>query len=360
MPNASKTRAECDSAAGWTGAGSPTTFVGGFVMRELLVGFGKLGLDTERLCASAGRPLALLMDSTARVPNTAFWSVWREAMTQSGDPSLGLRISQAIPLRLAGGLVTDLAAVSETGLDAIRCIARYSKLFSDRLQLDLHEDESTVSVGFRIVNLDDPLIGPVYESFIAGYWRFLDETLMADAPPLGVSFRHAPPPDIDPYVRFFGCPVEFEASSYCLRLPIESARGPMVAAQPRAERRLRGLLESELRALAPEFSVAVAEQVRAALEEHERPTQASIASRLGVGRRTLQRRLHDEGTSFRRIAEREQRDLAIALLGQRGHRVIDVAQSAGFDDATSFSKAFRRWVGESPTAYRARALEGTE
>ena len=70
----------------------------------------------------------------------------------------------------------------------------------------------------------------------------------------------------------------------------------MLAAQPRAESRLQDLLDSELRALAPEFTVAVAEQVRTALEQHERPTQASIARQLGIGQRTLQRRLHEEGS----------------------------------------------------------------
>lgn len=97
-------------------------------------------------------------------------------------------------------------------------------------------------------------------------------------------------------------------------------------------------------------------EVRSALEQHDRPTPASIARRLAIGQRTLQRRLCEEGSSFRKIFEREQRDLALALL-RDGSRVIDVAYAVGFGDATSFSKAFRRWTGASPTAYRARAAK---
>jgi AraC-like DNA-binding protein len=357
VPKASKTRVECASAPRLAEVGSSTAFVGGFVTRGMLVGFAKLGLATERLCASAGLPPAQLMDPAARVPSTAFWSVWRAAERLSGDPSLGLHLAQAIPLAAAGGMIGQLAAVSETGLDAIRHLARYQKLFADRFQVDLREDESTLSIEFRIVNVDNALARQVYESALAGCWRIFGEAIMAELIPLRVSFRHSPPPDVACYERFFGCPVEFRASSYRLRLPLASLRQPMIAAQPRVESRLHELLDSELRTLAPEFTVAVAEQVRAALEEHERPSQTSIARRLGIGARTLQRRLHDEGSSFRRIADREHRDLALALLGEPRHRVIDVAHAAGFDDATSFAKAFRRWTGESPTAYRARVLD---
>ena len=105
-----------------------------------------------------------------------------------------------------------------------------------------------------------------------------------------------------------------------------------------------------------DFAVAVAEQIRAALEQHERPTPASIARRLAIGQRTLQRRLRKEGSSFTKTFEREQRDLALALLRQ-GSSVVDIAYAVGFGDATSFSKAFRRWTDASPTAYRARAAK---
>ncbi len=355
MPNASKNRVECATSA----EAAPSTFVGGFVTRGMLVGFQRLGLAPARLCAPAGVSLSELMDPAARVPSTAFWALWREAERLSGDPSLGLHLAQTVPVAAAAGMIGQLVAVSETGLEAIRHLARYQKLIADRMDVAIHEDESTLSIELRLADVDDALGRQVYESCLVGILRILREAIIADLSPLRVSFRHAPPPDVAPYERFFRCPVEFRASSHRLRLPLASLRQPMIAAQPRAQSRLQDLLESELRTLAPEFTVAVAEQIRAALEEHERPTQASVARRLGIGRRTLQRRLRAEGSSFRRIVDREHRNLALGLLGRPGCRVIDVAQAAGFDDATSFAKAFRRWTGESPTAYRARILDRT-
>ncbi|MBW2162053.1 MAG: helix-turn-helix transcriptional regulator [Deltaproteobacteria bacterium] len=78
---------------------------------------------------------------------------------------------------------------------------------------------------------------------------------------------------------------------------------------------------------------------------------------MAIGQRTLQRRLREEVSSFRMIVDRERRNMALSMLEEPKRRVIDVAQAVGFDDATSFAKAFRRWTGESPTAYQARAVE---
>ncbi|MDG2307490.1 MAG: helix-turn-helix domain-containing protein [Candidatus Binatia bacterium] len=95
------------------------------------------------------------------------------------------------------------------------------------------------------------------------------------------------------------------------------------------------------------------EQVRIAFEEQERPTRTSIAKRLGMGDRTFQRRLHDEGTTFRAVVEQERGSVALSMLREPGCRVVDVAFAVGFDDATGFTKAFQRWTGESPSTYRA-------
>ncbi len=361
MHNVPNSRVEWATAPAVAECESTTTFVGGFITRAMLVGFANLGLDTEQLCAAAGVPSALLMDNTARVPNDAFWAVWREAQRLSDDPPLlGLQLVKAIPLRAVGGVVGDLISLSETGLDGIRYLTHYRRLCFGRMRADLHEDDGSLTVEFHIGDEDDPAARHVYEMIVGGFWRVLSEATLERLRPLRVSFHHSAPPDVASHERFFGGPVEFRASSNRLRLPLTPLGGPMVAAQPRAASRLRTLLDSELKTIAPEFTVAVAEHVRASLEKLERPTRTSVARRMGMGRRTLQRRLHDEGVSFRRIVEREQRDVALALLRQPEPRVIDIAEAAGFTDPTSFSKAFRRWTGDSPSAYRARALERTD
>jgi AraC-like DNA-binding protein len=336
------------------------TFVGPFVTREVLAGFRRLGLPLAKLCAAAGMTPEELMDPDARIPTAVHWALWREAERLSGDPSLGFHTAEAIPMTALGGPIGQLAAVSETGLDAVRLVARYGRLISDGFHIELHEDETTVTLELRlagiVAGIEDASARHSYESFFAVLWRMSREMFAEPPTPTRVSFRHSPPPDVAAYERFFGCPVVFSAPAYRIQTPRRLLEQPTIASQPRAATRLQDLLESELRTRGADFTVAVAEQIRAALEQHERPTPASIARRLAIGQRTLQRRLREEGSSFSKIFEREQRDLAVALL-RHGSRVIDVAYAVGFGDATNFSKAFRRWTGASPSAYRARAVK---
>ena len=330
------------------------TFVGPFVTRELLAGFRRLGIPLGDLCSTAGMTPEELMDPATRVSTAVHWAIWREAERLSGDPSLGFHLAQAIPMTVLGGPIGQLAAVSDNGLDAARHVARYGRLVSDGFRVELREDETTATLEVRLAGIEDASARHSYEAFFTVMWRMSQEMFAEQPTPTRVSFRHSPPRDVAAYERFFGCSVVFGAPAYRMQTPLKLLEQPTIANQPRAATRLQDLLESELRALGSEFTVVVAEQIRAALEQQERPTPALIARRLGMGQRTLQRRLHEEGDNFRKVLEREQRDLALALL-RRGSRVVDVALAVGFGDATSFAKAFRRWTGGSPTDYRARA-----
>lgn len=357
MPGTSKIMVKSASKPLAATNGQSTTFMAGFVARGVLISFRMLGLDPEQICAPLGLSASDLMDPAARVPRGVIWSLFREAERLSGDPSIGLRVAESIPTGAGGGIVSQMAAVSETGLAAVRHLARYHKLIAEGLDVQLSEDETGLMIDLIPAEKDDALVGQAMEAFMGGIWKVFDGAMIQPLVPVRVSFRHSPPPQVEPYERFFGCPVEFGAPTYRLHFPLDALQHEMIAAQPRAESRLQELAESELRAIAPEFTVAVSEQVRAAIEEQERPTHASTARRMAIGQRTLQRRLREEGSSFRMIVDRERRNLALSMLKAPKRRVIDVAQAVGFDDATSFSKAFRRWTGESPTAYQARAVD---
>jgi AraC-like DNA-binding protein len=72
-----------------------------------------------------------------------------------------------------------------------------------------------------------------------------------------------------------------------------------------------------------------------------------------VSLRTLQRRLAEEGTSYGEVLRCTRRDLACAYLSESGWSITEIAFSLGFADMSSFSRAFRRWTGTSPSEYAA-------
>jgi AraC-like DNA-binding protein len=81
-------------------------------------------------------------------------------------------------------------------------------------------------------------------------------------------------------------------------------------------------------------------------------SEEGVASRLSLGRRTLQRMLKTEATSFREVKARFLEERARALLSESDLDVPTIAHALGYDEPRSFRRAFRTWTGLTPHAYR--------
>lgn len=85
----------------------------------------------------------------------------------------------------------------------------------------------------------------------------------------------------------------------------------------------------------------------------ERPLSVQRAARqLGLSVRTLQRRLRDEGVTHRAVVDTVREAMALRLLTESEYRVSEIAERLGFSDTATFHRAFRRWTGGTPAAYR--------
>ena len=77
-----------------------------------------------------------------------------------------------------------------------------------------------------------------------------------------------------------------------------------------------------------------------------------VAREWGVSGVTLRRRLAAEGTSWQRVVDGLRHDLAVRLLNDGALSLEQVAESLGYGDARSLHRAFRKWTGAAPGAYR--------
>jgi AraC-like DNA-binding protein len=83
-----------------------------------------------------------------------------------------------------------------------------------------------------------------------------------------------------------------------------------------------------------------------------------VADVLGISRRTLSRRLEQEGTSFVEELDRARREIALVHVAETEEPLTEVAYLLGFSHVESFHRAFKRWTGETPLAYRTRRRAG--
>ncbi len=100
-----------------------------------------------------------------------------------------------------------------------------------------------------------------------------------------------------------------------------------------------------------DLSRQVQDQISDALSEGV-PTVTYVAGRLGMSGRTLQRRLAEAGLAYQNLAAGARQKLAEQLLRQTDYALAEVAFMTGFSDQSTFTRAFKRWSGQTPASYR--------
>jgi len=86
------------------------------------------------------------------------------------------------------------------------------------------------------------------------------------------------------------------------------------------------------------------------------PTVEQVASHLNVSARTLQRRLQEEGATFKAIMDELRKDFAIAYLKRIDLSISEIAYLLSYSDSSAFTRSFKRWTGQSPKAFRSETI----
>lgn len=155
--------------------------------------------------------------------------------------------------------------------------------------------------------------------------------------------------------QWFGATVLFDQTENWLELDTQELARPTVGADAALYQVLDAhLLKLREKAAAP---TGLREQLQQALEERVArgtPTELkSLAADLKMPERTLQRRLDDEGTHLRELIDQARHKRALKLLADPALSIEAVAEQLGFSSHSAFTRAFRRWTGQSPNSFRA-------
>jgi len=150
--------------------------------------------------------------------------------------------------------------------------------------------------------------------------------------------------------------IRFSRSSNQLRLPLRILDLRPVLADPLASKQAIELCEREL-AQTGAAGDSTALRVCAVLAQLPRggyPDQDTIAARLHMSSRTLARKLHGDGGSFQQLLDDARRRDACELIENTQLELQEVATRLGYRNPANFTRAFRKWTGESPSQYRLR------
>lgn len=267
------------------------------------------------------------------------------------DPAFALRAAECWHPGHLGTL--GFAWLSSGSLrTGLKRLERYSKIIGQKASCRCVD----VPQGLRFV-LDhgrgDRLVGPILADFalslFVGMCRVnFGPSLMLES----VALRRSPPADPTPYEKFFGTSVRFGAVEDGFTLPIHVADSPLPTSNHELATTFDAILTKQLSELnRADLMTRCQAYLLNELTSGE-PSEINLASAMGMSSRTLQRKLADDGMTYRNLLEKTRYDLALRYLDDPARSVTDITFLLGFSEQSAFTRAFKRWNGKAPTAYR--------
>jgi AraC-like DNA-binding protein len=314
--------------------------------------FAQEKISVPHLLKRAGLPPNLFEQEKIFVTTAQVFAIWRTVAEMSRDPAFGLKLGTE--LRFERNHPVAIAGVCSRSFgDALERLARYKQLTCPE-EIRVHRTPQETSVEFFFVEAKEPqpeIMVDIGLSWILNVGRRgSDGEIKPQRLDLTRSAQHRTVLE-----EHFECPVRFKAERDALVFSSSDLDLPFVTHNEELLAVIGEHLESELKAR--NSSMNVGDLVKATLRRSlagKRPTLQDVARELGLGARTLQRRLTNAGITFQQLVEETRRNLAHHYLKQSNVELNEVAFLLGFEDANSFFRAFQLWEGTSPNEWRTR------
>jgi AraC-like DNA-binding protein len=295
---------------------------------------------------------AVIDDPDGRIEIGQVRALWAKAYEISRDPDLALHAAEALPFG-AYKVIDFLASSAPTIGDALLSTSKYFPLINTAVELPIHVGDTFVHFGAHAPKHPAALTRQYVEYLFAAVFLRTRVATGVAFPLHSLEFTHAVPASTTEHERVFGCPVMFGAEA--CRMVI--ARGVWDTALVKSDQGLFDLLKQHATLLLERLpaDAGLASEVRAAIAKELRGGDTSldhVAKKLGVSARTLQRRLEDLGVAYSELVDDMRRAVSTSYLADRELALCEVAYLLGFAEQSSFTRAFKRWTGQTPTEYR--------
>jgi AraC-like DNA-binding protein len=312
------------------------------------------GVSASAVLRRAGLPPAYINELRVLLKTEELFALWRAIGEVSANPAIGLLLGTETKTERFS--LTGLAAlVSENLGAAVDQIARYKQLTCPEEVLQ-ENDGQEWSIQFRWLlanEIEPPVLTECALSWLLSIARHGTGARLS---PLRVEFAE-PRAHVRAIERHFGCEVICGTSRNAIVFHAADSNRPFVTRNAELLSVLAPQLEKELKQ--EEGDENFVQRVRLVIQQKltgRRPTIEDIADALHVSSRTLQRRLHDEGSTFQSVLEEARHQLARHYLNNPVLELNEAAYLLVYEDANSFVRAFRVWEGIPPARWREKRL----
>ncbi len=313
------------------------------------------GINTRELFKRADADLAKLNDPNGRYPYSTMVKLWNILDAEVDDPCFGLKVVNYLQPTTFHALGYSWFA-SNSLKDALQRYQRYVRLLSNGVEVFFTKIDNTYELGINLksdVQHDLPLIAA--DAVLASLIKLCRISYGDDFAPKTVLLRR---PDSDyeqQIVEYFGAPIIFSAKMPGFIFFAESLEQKLSSANAELAHTNDKIIMQHLTKLDRDDIV---NQVKVALVDllsSGAVNEDMIASELHVSKRSLQRKLAQIGTSYKKVLEETRSHLATQYVQNSDLSITEISYLLGFSETSNFTRAFKRWTGKSPTDLRSAA-----
>lgn len=311
----------------------------------------ELGGRPEDLLARAHLERGSVGDHESFVDYRSVIHVLEAAATATGAEGFGRLLAQRQGLEILGPLGVAARTAATLG-DALGAIERYLSVYSPALAVSVEAapGQRLATFSWQVVAHRPPPHRQAAELGLAVSVRVFRLLAGPDFRPISVQLRHRSLGDPADYAAYFGCRVEFEADDYGFRFD-QRVLTRQLAVDSAVHEVVQEYLSSIAIAAETSTTDAVVRLVRRMLPTGSLDLDL-VAGQLAQHRRTLQRRLARQGTSFAALVDQVRRDDAERYLRETDMPFVQMAGILGFSEQSAFTRACRRWFGAPPKTAR--------
>ncbi|MEM1273329.1 MAG: AraC family transcriptional regulator [Pseudomonadota bacterium] len=317
-----------------------------------VVGVAGDAIDAAAVLGSVGLDPAGPWDPKIMLDEDAFYGMLELMARQMDATALPLIVGEDMRPDEYGALGLAWKAAPNL-LGSFARVARYARLWTSIVQYELLETPRGMlfvehRAGRRRLGMRISI-----EADLASGVSLSRQVTSRAFSPIKVYFQHPAPKTIKHHEAYFGCPVEFGADQDAMLLSHASLAEPTLLGDEGITQFLVSHLDSELSAIddTPALSARTKNEVARALSEGL-PKMTEIARRMGMSVRSFHRRLAAEGVTFQTLTEETRREIAVGMLREERYALSEIAFLTGFSEQSAFTRAFKRWTGQTPASYR--------
>ena len=308
------------------------------------------GIDPEPLFQEMALNPELMRQSGGRYRIDNIDNLWRKASEVIDDPCFGLKAAEVWHPSNLGALGYAMLA-SNTLRTSLERLVRYLGFLSDEDSMKLDETEEglrlTLVLSQRNVDKSEQ-----NDAVLAVTLSMCRMNYIEDLAPVSVTLAHPKPSCSPRFFEYFRSPVLFEAPTYSLTLPIEAVDKILPGSNPQLAELNDQVMIQYLAKLDQDH---ITQKVKATIIDQlpsGSVTDETVARALYMSSRKLQRQLQSAGTTFNTLLNEIRQDLAQKYIRDQDTSMTEIAFLLGFSESSAFSRAFKRWLGVSPTEYR--------